>query len=115
VRSGPILKEDWYGVGGGDGFSTAIDPTDWTIVYSESQNGNINRYNLRTGDQESIRPRGPGGGGRGGFGGGGGGNPDGNIVPKPPENTEIQWNWNTPFILSPHNPSVIYAGGNRLF
>jgi photosystem II stability/assembly factor-like uncharacterized protein len=114
VRTGPILKEDWYGVGGGDGFYTAIDPTDWTIVYSESQNGNINRYNLGTGEQQSIRPRGPGGGGgRGGFGGAG--NPEGNIVPRPPENTEIRWNWNTPFILSPHNPSVIYTGANRFF
>ncbi|MGH7502205.1 MAG: WD40/YVTN/BNR-like repeat-containing protein [Longimicrobiales bacterium] len=118
VRNGPILKEDWYGVGGGDGFHTAIDPTDWAIVYSESQNGNINRYNLRTGEQESIRPRGPGsgrGGGGGGRGGGAGGNTRGNIVPEPPEGTQIRWNWNTPFLLSPHNPGVIHAGGNRYF
>jgi photosystem II stability/assembly factor-like uncharacterized protein len=119
VRSGPIIKEDWYGVGGGDGFYTAIDPTDWTIVYSESQNGNINRYNLRTGEQQSIRPREPGGGGRGGRGGGGGGglaaDQQGNIVPEPPAGTRIRWNWNTPFILSPHNASVVYAGANHLF
>jgi hypothetical protein len=24
-------------------------------------------------------------------------------------------NWNTPFILSPHNPSVMYLGGRTLF
>jgi photosystem II stability/assembly factor-like uncharacterized protein len=108
VRNGPILKEDWYGVGGGDGFYTAVDPTDWTIVYSESQNGNINRYNLRIGEQQSIRPRGAGGGGRGG-------NVQPNIVPEPPAGTQFRWNWNTPFILSPHNPSVVYAGGNRLY
>ena len=39
VRNGDILSEDWYRVGGGDGFYTAVDPTDYTVVYSESQNG----------------------------------------------------------------------------
>jgi len=26
-----------------------------------------------------------------------------------------RFNWNTPFILSPHNPDIIYLGGNRVF
>ncbi|HUF67970.1 MAG TPA: hypothetical protein VMM79_04900 [Longimicrobiales bacterium] len=107
VRTGPILKEDWYGVGGGDGFYTAVDPRDWTVVYSESQNGNTNRYNLRTGENQSIRPRAPGGGGRGG-------NVPSNIVPTPPEGTQLRHNWNTPFMLSPHNPDVVHVGSNRL-
>jgi photosystem II stability/assembly factor-like uncharacterized protein len=107
VRSGPILKEDWYGVGGGDGFYTAIDPRDWKIVYSESQNGNTNRYNLRTGENQSIRPRTPGG--RGGRGG----NATSNIMPEPPEDTQLRTNWNTPFMLSPHNPDVIHTGTSR--
>ncbi|MGH7129677.1 MAG: WD40/YVTN/BNR-like repeat-containing protein, partial [Planctomycetaceae bacterium] len=50
VRNGPILKEDWYGVGGGDGFYSAMDPTDPAILFSESQNGNIRRVNLREGE-----------------------------------------------------------------
>ena len=33
----------------------------------------------------------------------------------PDRGTEIRWNWNTPFILSPHNPEVVHAGGNRFF
>ena len=104
VRTGEILSEDWYRVGGGDGFYTAVDPTDHTVVYSESQNGNIRRLSLATGDQVSIRPRAPTDN-----------NPASNIVPTPETNTTIRWNWNTPFILSPHNPDVVYAGGNRLF
>jgi photosystem II stability/assembly factor-like uncharacterized protein len=64
------LITDWYRIGGGDGFYTANDPSDWTIGYSESQDGNTNRYDLRTGLTQSIRPRVPGGsrggGGRGG-------------------------------------------------
>ena len=94
----------WYRVGGGDGFYTAVDPTDHTVVYSESQNGNIRRLSLATGEQVSIRPRVPSEN-----------NPSSNIVPMPDRDTEIRWNWNTPFILSPHNPDVVYAGGNRLF
>ena len=110
VREGDILSQDWFGAGGGDGFYTQQDPTDSNIVYSESQNGNVNRYNLYTGEQQSIRPRGQGGGGRGGRGGGAS-----NIVPEPESGTQIRWNWNTPFTLSPHNPSTIYVAGNRFF
>jgi photosystem II stability/assembly factor-like uncharacterized protein len=116
VRASSIIKEDWYGVGGGDGFYSAIDPTDWKIVYTESQNGNINRYDLRTGESQSIRPRAPGSGRGGGGGGGGrGGNAPSNIVPAPPEDTQIRTNWNSPYMLSPHNPRVIYVGTNYLF
>ena len=104
VRTGQILSEDWYRVGGGDGFYTAVDPTDYATVYSESQNGNIRRMNLGTGVQVSIRPRPPSED-----------NDSTNIVPAPPIDTEIRWNWNTPVILSPHNPRVVYAGGNSLF
>src|SRR5437763_12614653 len=54
---GSIMNADWFGIGGGDGFYTAVDPTDINIVYSESQDGNTNRYDLRTGRGVSIRPR----------------------------------------------------------
>jgi hypothetical protein len=26
----------------------------------------------------------------------------------------LRFNWNSPFFLSPHNPSVVYFGGNRV-
>ena len=118
IRSGPILAQDWYRVGGGDGFYTAVDPTDHNVVYSESQNGNVRRYDLRTGETISIRPRGrnrPGQGGGGGGGGFGGQNLPPNIVPEPAEGEQFRFNWNTPILLSPHNPRTLYVGGNRLF
>jgi hypothetical protein len=62
------LLTDWYRVGGGDGFYTQNDPTDWTIGYSESQDGNTNRYDLKNGETQSIRPRVPAGGRGGGRG-----------------------------------------------
>jgi photosystem II stability/assembly factor-like uncharacterized protein len=116
VRAGQILAQDWFRVGGGDGFYTQQDPTDANIVYTESQGGNMNRYDLSTGEQQSIRPRGPGGrGGRGGRGGGFGEGARVNIVPEPPAETRIRLNWNTPFVLSPHNPQTIYAAANHFF
>ena len=54
-----IMNSDWFRVGGGDGFYTANDPTDWTILYSESQDGNTSRVDLRAGRSTPIRPRGP--------------------------------------------------------
>jgi photosystem II stability/assembly factor-like uncharacterized protein len=149
-----ITNSDWYRVGGGDGFYSQIDPTDYNIVYSESQGGAMNRLDLRTGRSVSIRPRGvpqrrgggggggrPGGGGPApaaspsaspaaspevdtaaqlaafaaaqGFGGFGGG--ASNVVPTPPATDLYRFYWNTPIIISPHNPRVIYTGGDRFF
>src|SRR5690349_840340 len=68
-----ITNADWYRVGGGDGFYAQIDSTDPNTVYSESQNGAMNRLDLRTGRSTSIRPRGLPQRGRGGRQGGGGG------------------------------------------
>jgi hypothetical protein len=122
-----ILNTDWYSVGGGDGFYTQQDPTDWAVVYAESQDGSVQRHDLRTLRTQSIRPNPGGRGGAAagtadvqaalaqqmGFGGRGGGAP--NVVPLPPEGTQFRFYWNTPVLMSPHNPNVIYVGGDRLF
>jgi hypothetical protein len=50
-----ILNSDWFNIGGGDGFYTQQDLNDYNIVYAESQNGNTNRLDLRTGRGGSIR------------------------------------------------------------
>src|SRR5581483_4140943 len=151
---GGIMNSDWYGIGGGDGFYTAVDPTDFNNVITESQDGNTNRYGLRTGRCVSSRPRAPaaprsGGPGRAGEAGrsGGAGTPGrGGVQPPTPQNAppvqvgapEVQpagfggrggppnvlnaspgdqyrFNWNTPVIMSPHNPKIVWLGGNRLF
>jgi len=64
--TGPV-NTDWFTVAGGDGFYTRQDPTDWAVVYGESQDGNMSRHDLRAGTQKSIRPN-AGQGGRGGVG-----------------------------------------------
>ncbi len=110
---------DWYRVGGGDGFYTQIDPSDPNIVYSESQNGNVNRLDLGTGASQSIKPRSRatgGGGGRGGRGGRGGQSRESNVLAASPgAELQYRWNWNTPIHISPHNPRTLYVGGNALF
>ena len=141
-----ILNSDWFGIGGGDGFQTAVDPTDYNIVYTESQDGNTNRYDLRSRPRARASVRRAAAGGRGGRGGGGAGGGGaaarGRIAGRsreaaPPAGAARRWaagaavgrrtcstprraityrfNWNTPFMLSPHNPSIVWLGGNRLF
>ncbi len=51
--------------------------------------------------------------GFGGFGGGAG--LASNVVPTPPAGETYRFYWNSPIHLSPHNPRVVYFGGNRLF
>jgi photosystem II stability/assembly factor-like uncharacterized protein len=138
-----ITNADWFRVGGGDGFYVQVDPTDHNTIYVESQNGAVQRLDLRTGRSVSIRPRaasrpreprpaGPdsptAGQGqrpqeqagqeaaqRGGFGGQFGGPQTANIVPAPPPGEQYRFNWNTPIHLSPHNPRTVYVGANKLF
>ena len=122
-----ILNSDWFRVGGGDGFYTQQDPSDWSIVYAESQDGAVNRLDLRKGTTTSIRPRGPRAAGQAGP------SPEqlaqmaaqfgmqapataSNVVPAPVAGTDpFRFFWNTPTVLSPHNPSMVWVGGNRLF
>ncbi len=116
-REGAILTDFWFNIGGGDGFHTQNDPTDWRIVYGESQGGSVSRTNVETRESRSIRPT-----------------PQ-NIVnyrdyyPTPPPApaapapgqppqqpaSPLRFNWSTPIYLSPHNPSTVYFGGNHLF
>src|SRR5690606_27775137 len=71
---------------GGEGSNHAIDPRNPNIVYSAGFYGNISRSDLSTG--ESV-----------------------NITPRPAEGEPpFRGQWLAPFILSPHNPDVIYHG-----
>jgi hypothetical protein len=54
-----IRDNNWFRVSfenSGDGFQTAVDPTDHNTVYSEAQDGRTVRTDLRTGRTVSIRP-----------------------------------------------------------
>ncbi len=87
-----ITNRDWMTINGGDGFYTVADPVDPDIVYAESQGGNVSRRDMATMSGRSIRPAPPEGSGE-----------------------SYRFNWNSPIVISPHNPERIYFGGNRLF
>jgi photosystem II stability/assembly factor-like uncharacterized protein len=86
-----ILNDHWECLGGGDGFHVAADPTDPDIVYFESQRGNLVRMDRAGGRQRFLRPTAEEG------------------------EPQFRFNWNTPFQISPHDPSVLWMGGNHLF
>jgi photosystem II stability/assembly factor-like uncharacterized protein len=87
-----IGNEDWITVQGGDGFYNRIDPSDPNIIYAESQDGNLSRRDLRTSESKSIRPL-----------------EDNDAAPR------YRFQWNSPMMISPHDPKTIYYGGNHLF
>ncbi len=88
-RRGPdggVLAADWFKIGGGDGFHCAVDPRQPFLVYCESQYGAIVRQDLRTGERLRIRP----------------------------PRQDIRFHWNTPFLLSPHDPDTLYFAGSEV-
>ena len=85
IRSG-IRNAYWQGVNGGDGFDVLPDPEDPNWVYSMSQGGNVNRYNMATGEEWSIRP------------------------PRPDLKTKQRFNWNAAIAQDPFDKSTIYYG-----
>jgi photosystem II stability/assembly factor-like uncharacterized protein len=94
-----IRKRDWVTVSGGDGFSGVQNIAEPWIVYSTSQGGPIYATNLRTNTSRAIAPYPKDIGSTG--------NP---IAPY-----KYRFNWNSPIVRSPHDPKVIYYGGNVLF
>ena len=86
-----IVNGDWINVGGGDGFSCVFDPKDPDLVYAESQEGELHRFNLSSGALKTLKP-------------------------EPNEGqSRFRFHWNAPLIGSVHQPGVLYLGGNRVF
>ena len=86
-----VRNRDWYVPLGADGYDTAFDPDDPNIVYMETQQGNLQRYDRRSEEALNIQPQpGPG---------------------DPPE----RWNWDSPITISPHSPARLYFGSQRLW
>jgi photosystem II stability/assembly factor-like uncharacterized protein len=86
-----ITNEDWFVIHGGDGFYAAIDPVEPWIVYTESQDGYLDRRDLRIGQQRFIAPEAKYG------------------------EPHYRFQWNSPVAVSAHSHTTIYYGGNYLF
>ena len=86
-----ILNGDWVQTNFGDGMYQQADPSDSSIVYTESQGGNIVRLDRRTGNRKAIKP-----------------------YPKPDED-RYRFHWTSPILISTHDPKTVFFGGNRFF
>ncbi len=91
INRGGISKGEWFITNFGDGFWSAVDPTDTNIVYAEAQYGVMVRYDRKSGEKRYIRPE-----------------------PRKGEKT-YKWNWNTPLIISNHSHTRIYCAANKVF
>jgi photosystem II stability/assembly factor-like uncharacterized protein len=102
-----ILNEDWFPVGGGDGFHTVFDTTDNRTLYVTSQYLGLTRVDLKTMERRAIRPMWPEGDvyKRGNWG------PPAPLVGRFQEGA----NWNAPLALSSHDPRTLYAGMRALY
>lgn len=95
---------------GGEGSNHAVDPANPNIVYTHGFYGNFSRTDL------SVEA--PARGGRG-AGREAGAAPTGpqratSIQPKDPD-AELRAQWMAPFIISPHDASIVFAGYQFLF
>lgn len=89
ARPGQDYRTQWERVPGGEYVVVAVDPTDSSIYYC----GNLQRSVLVNGKWQTARSR-----------------------PKPGEGEPPLRNQSlTPFLLSPHNPTIIYLGMQYLY
>jgi photosystem II stability/assembly factor-like uncharacterized protein len=88
-QQGGIRSHEWKTIVGGDGFETRPDLADPNLIYSESQGGELIRYDLRTGETRAIKP-------------------------SPPAGGKLRFNWNAGFATDPLEPGTLYIGSQFL-
>ena len=94
---GGIDETDWYAVGGGESGYIAPDPRDPNIVYAGTYYGVMTRYDHRLGESRnvSVWPETPGG--------------------RPAADVKYRFQWTAPIVISPVDPTALYAAANVLF
>ena len=90
-RTNGIVNSDWFVLLGGDGHQPATEPGNPNIVYAQSQQGYLNRVDRTTGEAVFIRPQ--------------------EGIDEPYERN----NWDSPILVSNHNPKRIYFGTQRVW
>lgn len=91
-----ILNDDWRMVSFGDGFKVINHPDDPEIYLSLSQGGNLSLTDMRTREQQLVKPWVGGSGGAA-------------------ANQKYRFHWNSPLVFSPHQKTTVYLGGNVVF
>ena len=96
-KAGGIQLTDWQESGGGESGYVSPHPTKPWIIFAGSYGGLLTRRDMRTGFTRDVT-----------------------VYPNNPmgessEDIKIRFQWTFPIVFSRHNPSVLYAGGSRLF
>jgi photosystem II stability/assembly factor-like uncharacterized protein len=86
-----IRNQDWYVPLGADGYGVAFHPRDPDLLYLMYQEGMLFRKDRKSDEALLIRP-----------------------MPAEGDAPE-RWNWDSPILVSPHNPDRIYYGSQRLW
>ncbi len=86
-----ITNGDWFITLFGDGHQSAVDPNNPDIIYAQWQQGNLARYDRRTGEQVYIRPQAREG--------------------EPPD----RYNWDAPILISPHDSATLFFASQRVW
>ncbi len=86
-----IRNSDWFVTLFADGYQSAADPTDPDIIYAEWQEGNLMRFDRKTGEIVYIQPQ-----------------------PAAGEETE-RFNWDAPILISPHRSERLYYASQRVW
>src|SRR5437899_7786586 len=94
---GALTGAEWFTVAGGDGEYAVPAPSDSSVLYVDSQNGNVTRVDLKTGVTRSIRPYLSG------------------VQERKPADLQYRFNWTTPIDVSPTDANVVLLGGNVVF
>jgi photosystem II stability/assembly factor-like uncharacterized protein len=92
-----ITGADWHVVTGGDGEYAVPAPGNPDIVYSDSQDGVITRFDERTHLSRFVRPY------------------LHDVQDLPPDKLLYRFNWTSPIAVSPSNANEVYLGANVLF
>ncbi|MEZ4855906.1 MAG: glycosyl hydrolase [Gelidibacter sp.] len=86
-----ITNFDWFITNGGDGFESQVDQQNPDIVYAQSQNGGLVRYDKKSGEAVGIQPK------------------------EREGEDAYRWNWDAPLAVSHHKSGRIYFAANKLF
>ncbi|HMJ47893.1 MAG TPA: hypothetical protein VK498_11230 [Ferruginibacter sp.] len=89
INKSGISNSDWFITTGGDGFESQVDWKDPNIIYAQSQNGGLVRYDKKNGEELDIKP-------------------------VELNDSGYRFDWSSPLLLSRHNNKRVYFGANRL-
>ncbi len=92
-----ITASDWHVVAMGDGEYAVPAPSEPDIVYADSQDGVITRFDDRTHRARFVRPYLHG------------------VEDLSPDKLQYRFNWTSPIAVSTANANEVYLGGNVLF